>query len=622
MLALALLWLSASDSLVAQGGGAPPARPGATPRDTARAPADTAKVPPSVIDTLLPGAPDTVKPVIRDTIKTPLARPYTPRSTEIGANDFHWDRDAMFASGALTLGELLAQVPGVSAMSLGFLPAPQVASWYSDPGRLRLFLDGVELDPINARNGGLHDLATVPLWALEDVRAERTAGDLRVHLRSWRVERTTPTTRTDILTGSENLSLYRGFFGRRFDNGFAVQLAGQQYNTLSRPGIDGPALGGMVRLGWARGSWSADGTFLRQGIDRSAGFRYDLTQTVSSVGVPNSLPPFTGGDALAYARIAWRDPQVDGPWAQFIASTQTSGEKKGTTAATATVAADTADTLSSRSQYTVAAGITRWGLRLSTAERLRIFGGKSYLSPSARVEYDRRWITVAAFAERAIDSTTRTDVSARYAPFRWFQLGASLSRQTFKDTARRDPITGARVEAGVQWRGRWLTGGVVRQSARTLAVPLEFDKTLPPVNSVAGTATVVGLRAPIAAGWHLDADVTSWNAAGPFRPQTESRARLWFDSGFLGRFPRNNFHLTVSGTQEYRSIAYFPKGDDPIGASTAAVSVYSTMIELRISQAIISWQYRNMLNQKYDQYPGYILPRLLNVYGVRWEFWN
>jgi hypothetical protein len=280
------------------------------------------------------------------------------------------------------------------------------------------------------------------------------------------------------------------------------------------------------------------------------------------------------------------------------------------------------DTLSSRAQYTVAAGITRWGLRLSTAERLRVFGGKRYVTPSARVEYDRRWITVAAFAEQGVDSSTRSDVAVRYAPFGWLNVGASLSRQSFKGSARGDPVTGARIEGAVQWRGRWLTGGIVRQSARTLVVPVEFEDTLPSVRAAEGTATVVGLRAPLVAGWHLDADVTAWNAAGPFRPQTQARTRLWFDSGFLGRFPRNNFHLTLAGTHEYRSVGYFPKGDDPIGASTAAVSVYSTLIELRIAQAIISWQYRNMLNQKYDQYPGYLMPRLLNVYGVRWEFWN
>src|ERR1035437_10142343 len=79
-----------------------------------------------------------------DTIKTPTARPSTPRSTEIGPNRWHWDRDAMFASGALTLGELLARVPGVTLFTTGFILAPEVAGWYGNPNSVRVFVDGVE----------------------------------------------------------------------------------------------------------------------------------------------------------------------------------------------------------------------------------------------------------------------------------------------------------------------------------------------------------------------------------------------------------------------------------------------------------------------------------------------
>ena len=75
----------------------------------------------------------------------------------------------------MTLSDLLASVPGVTLMTTGFLLAPQVAAYYGDPGRVRLYLDGVELDALNPRNGGIPDLAMVPLWALEDVKVERAA---------------------------------------------------------------------------------------------------------------------------------------------------------------------------------------------------------------------------------------------------------------------------------------------------------------------------------------------------------------------------------------------------------------------------------------------------------------
>jgi hypothetical protein len=184
---------------------------------------------------------DSVPP--RDTIKAPIAR--APRSTapEISGRRVIWDRDAIFASGAVTLPDLLAQVPGVTTLHAGFIAAVSATSWYGEPGRVRVYLDDVEIDPLDARSGGVADLSIIQIWSLEEVAVERMAGELRVHLRSWRVERTTAQTRTDVTTGSENTNLYRGFFGKRLNNGGVLQVAAQQYSTTSvRTRGDGDAL--------------------------------------------------------------------------------------------------------------------------------------------------------------------------------------------------------------------------------------------------------------------------------------------------------------------------------------------------------------------------------------------
>src|ERR1019366_5543297 len=61
-----------------------PSRPDSTRADTTKRPA---------ADTTKPSANDSTKAAVkrppRDTIKTPIARPYTPRSTEIGASGWH-----------------------------------------------------------------------------------------------------------------------------------------------------------------------------------------------------------------------------------------------------------------------------------------------------------------------------------------------------------------------------------------------------------------------------------------------------------------------------------------------------------------------------------------------------
>jgi hypothetical protein len=46
------------------------------------------------------------------------------------------------------------------------------------------------------------------------------------------------------------------------------------------------------------------------------------------------------------------------------------------------------------------------------------------------------------------------------------------------------------------------------------------------------------------------------------------------------------------------------------------------LLELRLQNAVISWQFRNLLGVRYEPIPGFNAPRPINVYGVRWEFWN
>lgn len=576
----------------------------ATP-DTARPPGDTAR---------------TKRPV-RDTVKTPTARPYAPRSTDIGASSWHWDRDQIFSSGAFSLGDLLAQVPGVTLITTGFLLAPQVAAYYGDPGRVRIYLDGVEMDVLNPRNGHVPDLAMVPMWAMEDVQVERTAGELRVHLRSWSVDRTTPNTRTDVVTGTENLNLYRGFFGKRFDNGLAIQLAGQQQSSISVGGMDGDALGGMARVGWARGDWSFDATWIHQGINRNSGARFITTSP--QLG---AIPPYFGSEGVSYLRLGWRDPNKDGPWVQLIASTLNEAKKDTTSSLTTALAgaqkSDTTDTLRSRPEYVLAAGVTHWGIRLSTTNRIRSVDGTTYFSPGVRAEYSTNFLTVSAFGERSADSTTRTDVQGRFAPVSWFNAGASISRAAPTTSGGGPPVTATRIEAALGIRERWISGGVITRSASTLAPPIEIDTTLRAVSSPAATGTIASFRGPLALGVHLDVDAINWNAIDAYRPQTEARGRLWFESSFLHRFPRNNFHVMASVTYDYISTMYVPSGTNPLGQSTPGAGIFSTLLEIRISTAVIFWQYRNTVGTVYSTYPGYVMPRLVNLYGVRWQFWN
>jgi hypothetical protein len=61
----------------------------------------------------------------------------------------------------------------------------------------------------------------------------------------------------------------------------------------------------------------------------------------------------------------------------------------------------------------------------------------------------------------------------------------------------------------------------------------------------------------------------------------------------------------------------------PTGTTVTTMPGYrtiSSLLEIRILNATVSWQFRNLLGERYSQVPGYVMPRQTNFYGVRWAF--
>ena len=75
-------------------------------------------------------------------------------------------------------------------------------------------------------------------------------------------------------------------------------------------------------------------------------------------------------------------------------------------------------------------------------------------------------------------------------------------------------------------------------------------------------------------------------------------------------------------THEYRSQFYVPLRNDPLGQVSKPYSVFGSQLEIRIASAVLSWTYRNMAGTNFETFPGYLMPRITSVYGIRWEFWN
>ena len=559
-----------------------------------------------------------------DTVKAPLARAEVPPLADIGER-YRWTREQLFGSGAITLGELLGRVPGVTDFASGWIATPHTNAYLGDFRRIRLFYDGVELDPLDVRIGPMHDFASIPMWTLEELVVERAAEELRVYMRSWRVNKTTPNTRVDVSTGDLSTNSYRGYFGRRFANSGALQLGAQQYSTEDlRSGGDGDMLSIFGRLGWAKKQWSGDAVLLRT--------RRNRTEQVRDVETLAKLPPLDATRTDAYARMGYGDPE-GARWLQIIVSTSRFAESNTKTATTtpatpdAPFVGDTVDTTASRAQYVVTGGVKLLGATLSAAGRYRTFNRRWYLTPSARLGYDRGMLSLTAYAEEdAVDSTLRGDASVRLAPLPYLAVAGSLGRTSGFQKADRPTSLTYRGEVGLRLGRLWATGGIMSIDTTVVPAPRAYDTLYADVALGAHRGTFVTLRGPFWKAVGLNIVATKWDSVA-YLPKYQVRSELYASTSWLSRFPQGNFHVLASVAHEYRTQVAFPvvQGDttqsSPAQQSTQ-YRVISTLFELRLYDAVLSWQYRNVIGEIYSVVPGFAAPRAINYYGVRWDFFN
>jgi hypothetical protein len=573
--------------------------------------------PPSAVPIPVQPKPDSgpdsarVKP---DTIKPPIGRFADPALYEIGPQ-YEWNRAQLFATGALTVIDLLDRIPGVTTLRSGWLATPQTATYDADFQRVRVFYDGVEIDNLDSRTGGVLDLSTVQLWSLEHLSVERSAGEVRIYMRSWRAENTDPYTRVDIATGNEDTNLYRGFYGKRFDNGGVLQFGGQQFGVRSpRFAGSGDALSLMTRLGIAKKGWSLDAFVLRHHGTR------DIERAV--VG----RPPVLSLDATttdAYIRAAVGGVE-SGPWAQV---TVASLAFKGTTGpdrnVSATALADTLERRQSETQYNLSAGYTLGPARFEVGDRLRVLGGTKYNGASGRLDLVTPIGVVNGFVEHdGFRKTTNADAGIRAQPLPFIALSGSVARSipVTSGGSGQPTTTSARAEVGLKLFGPWVSAGFITSDRGPGLAPVVYDTLLLPTEAGRVSGRTASIRGPIRGGFGIDAWVTKWDTAGRYQPLYQSRSEINYSNNFAKRFPRGDFEIRAAGIFEYRGHTTFPLGAG--GVQTDIAKTLSGLLEIRIMRAVLSYQQRNILGYPYQVVPGFDMPRVLAIYGVRWDFWN
>ena len=560
--------------------------------------------------------PDSAK-VKTDTIKAPIGRFADPALYEIGPQ-YEWNRTQLFAAGALSVADLLDRIPGVTTFKSGWLATPQTASYAGDFQRVRIFYDGIEIDNLDGRTGGVLDLSSVQLWSLEHLSIERTGSEVRIYMRSWRVENTDPYTRVDVATGNEDTNLYRGFYGKRFDNGGVLQLAGQQFGvTSSRFAGSGDALSLLGRVGVAKKSWSIDAFVLRHHPTR------EIQRPIAASG----RPPVLALDATytdAYVRAAVGGVN-SGPWAQVtVASLGFKGTTEPDRNVGATPFADTLERRASETQYNVSGGLTLGALRIEGEDRLRAINGAHYNSASARADVVSPIGTLSGFVEHdGFRNATNADAGLRAQPLPFFAISGSVTQSIpSAGTGGVSPpsTTSVRGDAAIKLFGPWVSGGVINTDRTTALAPLAYDTLLLATGLGRVTGKTASIRGPLIAGFGIDAWVTQWTPSGPYLPKYVSRSEINYTNDFTRRFPRGDFGIKAAGVYEYRSHTLFPLADGDV--ETGVTKTLSAILEIRIMRAVITYQQRNIMGYLYQYVPGFEMPRVLAIYGVRWDFWN
>ena len=566
-----------------------------------------------------------------DTLKAPLARFERPDDFETSPR-LRFSREEILSSGAVNLADLLDRVPGVTTYRSGWIAGVHAASFAGDTRRLRLFVDGVEMDAIEPRNGGALDLTDVQLWTLDELIVERAAGEVRVWMRTWTVERTTPYTRADILTGDLNTNAFRGLFARRWRNGVLLQLGGQQMATQSGrvnavTGAqrstgrgDGTVQAFMARIGWSKRRVSVDLFANATGRERDphtarAGF--------------TDLLAYKGSRRDAYLRLGYGDT-LRGFWSQAIVGVvRTRLEGVGDpTAETDTSVVVKTDTIRGRTQQLLAAGYrtSRWSV--SMTDRVRPIGGTAIHAPAVRGRLGGSRYAIGAFAEQnGADSTRRVDLSARAQPFSWLILtGAQSSRAPDSATGRVGGST-RRAEAALKVGRLWLGGGVIQDNANQFDSPVILGTPAALLSSVDARGVLVSAAGRLYKDVRVDVQAIRWDGSQYNRPQMHVRTEVALISDWRRRFPRGEFSINARIWHDLRGGVPFFYGtaagkSTPDVRMTERANVMTGLLELRLQRATLFYQYRNLTGGAYEQIRGITMPPAVQIYGVRWEFWN
>lgn len=556
---------------------------------------------------------DTAQVASADSVLPPvlpeLVSPFTARRS---AGVWHWDQEALAATAAISVLDLLDEIPGIATFRSGLFLQPEAASAYGGTSaRIEVDLDGYVLDPLD---GSSLDLSTIELSHLSEVLVERRLDVLRIRLRSAAASAAQPYSRVEAGLGQPNANLFRGvFLAPRVLIG-PVGFAIQRLDTDGARGRE-PA---DVFDAWFQWGWQSERRGvqfeLRQfGLDREPDSPWLVKRQRRDI-VLRARNRF-GSAVTAEAYVGRSRVDVDPIDAVSDTAFIRSGVQSGIRAS-----------LGSADRWLEASLRTRDEPELP---RLQADLGAGFALDgviSARADVgSQSWRDAGSMVSLA----ARADFGpfAGVVPFfEWTrgERGAPL----FDETIRTGPLIDDRsaIRVGAEGSFPWLSasGAVVRVNVDSVpAFGLPFDRAARMYPGGAATGFEVSGRVRLYFDWlAAEGSYVRWRG--------DRWAYLPVDEGFgalrMNWLPLPSGNLEIIGRLEARRRGNV-LAPDPADAGLTLVNlparaVLNSYLQIRIMDVRLFMRYENLTGQQFEYFLGQPNsgPRLF--YGVKWEFWN
>jgi len=546
-----------------------------------------------------------------------------------------FEREDLLATRALSLSDLLVDVPGVIRLRGGDYGVPETVTAFGlSGGEIRVFWDGFEQIPLD---GAVTDLSRVGLGGIERVRVERHLGELRIELTSLRNVDPHPSSLIEAGTGDANTNFFRGTFIH------PRALGGSLGFTLDRVDTNGAGGGGSEK-GSRTGGWLR---YTRHWGDDVA-LSVEARRMKSTAEVASYPGEAERGDWVVRGR--WR------PAAGLVVQGYTGGSSLMGLEVDGRLPVDR-----SRNQHGATADLVVGVVRASAA--VRMFGGSP--TPSNAIDVSAvAEVPKLGGAEASISRESWGGEGAVITRFTaWSRPVAGVSLFGSRESGRRGAVlyprpprapatsdseapepesvpghrltdrASLRVGATLAWRGIEVSAARVMldtDSLPVLGLPMDRDGVVMP--GIERTGFEVATQFPLSFllnGLSLSSALTVWDEGARYLPKRAYQAGLVFHNRYL---PTGNLEVWGSLGVEGRDPMLVPVGDpalpEPVSGEVLPVTVpfsqsWYALIQARVLQLRVFVAWENFTVRRNNQdFPGRMLPIFRAHYGIRWHLSN